>query len=58
MVKNLEKFAKDKGVKYFMTSFTDLFGGQASAQNLSRRKRSRTCKKKGQVLQVLQLGWT
>jgi glutamine synthetase type III len=28
MVKNLEKFAKDKGVKYFMISFTDLFGGQ------------------------------
>lgn len=24
----LAKFAKDKGVKYFMVSFTDLFGGQ------------------------------
>ncbi|MEM9249939.1 MAG: type III glutamate--ammonia ligase [Pseudomonadota bacterium] len=28
MAKNLAKFAKDKGVKYFMISFTDLFGGQ------------------------------
>ncbi|MGI9352223.1 MAG: type III glutamate--ammonia ligase [Rhizobiaceae bacterium] len=28
MVKDLAKFAKDKGVKYFMISFTDLFGGQ------------------------------
>ena len=28
MVKNLTKFAKDKGVKYFMISYTDLFGGQ------------------------------
>ena len=28
MVQNLEKFAKDNGVKYFMISFTDLFGGQ------------------------------
>ena len=28
MTINLEKFAKDNGVKYFMISFTDLFGGQ------------------------------
>lgn len=28
MVQNLGKFAKDNGVKYFMISFTDLFGGQ------------------------------
>ncbi len=28
MAINLEKFAKDNGVKYFMISFTDLFGGQ------------------------------
>ncbi len=28
MVKDLEKWAKDKGVKYFMISYTDLFGGQ------------------------------
>lgn len=28
MVKDLAKFAKDNGVKYFMISFTDLFGGQ------------------------------
>ena len=28
MVKDLAKFAKDKGVKYFMISYTDLFGGQ------------------------------
>jgi glutamine synthetase len=28
MTKNLAKFAKDNGVKYFMISFTDLFGGQ------------------------------
>ncbi|MEM9279013.1 MAG: type III glutamate--ammonia ligase [Pseudomonadota bacterium] len=28
MAKDLAKFAKDKGVKYFMISFTDLFGGQ------------------------------
>ena len=28
MVKNLAKYAKDNGVKYFMISFTDLFGGQ------------------------------
>ncbi|MEM7753577.1 MAG: type III glutamate--ammonia ligase [Pseudomonadota bacterium] len=28
MTKDLAKFAKDKGVKYFMISFTDLFGGQ------------------------------
>ena len=28
MFQNLEKFAKDNGVKYFMISFTDLFGGQ------------------------------
>ncbi|MGD9294006.1 MAG: type III glutamate--ammonia ligase [Roseobacter sp.] len=28
MTKNLAKFAADKGVKYFMISFTDIFGGQ------------------------------
>ena len=28
MAKDLEKWAKDKGVKYFMISYTDLFGGQ------------------------------
>lgn len=28
MVKDLAKWAKDKGVKYFMVSYTDLFGGQ------------------------------
>jgi glutamine synthetase len=28
MTTDLAKFAKDKGVKYFMISFTDLFGGQ------------------------------
>ena len=28
MVKDLEKWAKEKGVKYFMISYTDLFGGQ------------------------------
>ena len=28
MTKDLEKFAKKNGVKYFMISFTDLFGGQ------------------------------
>ena len=28
MTKDLEAFAKEKGVKYFMISYTDLFGGQ------------------------------
>ncbi|MCA3509863.1 MAG: type III glutamate--ammonia ligase, partial [Rhodobacter sp.] len=28
MVTDLARFAKDKGVKYFMISYTDLFGGQ------------------------------
>jgi glutamine synthetase len=28
MTVDLAKFAKDKGIKYFMISFTDLFGGQ------------------------------
>ena len=28
MAKDLAKWAKDKGVKYFMISYTDLFGGQ------------------------------
>ena len=28
MVVDLRKFAKDKNVKYFMISYTDLFGGQ------------------------------
>ena len=28
MAKDLAKFAKDRGVKYFMISYTDLFGGQ------------------------------
>ena len=28
MTKDLAKWAKDKGVKYFMISYTDLFGGQ------------------------------
>jgi len=28
MVKDLAKWAKEKGVKYFMISYTDLFGGQ------------------------------
>ena len=28
MTKDLAEFAKEKGVKYFMISFTDLFGGQ------------------------------
>ena len=28
MTTDLAKFAKDNGVKYFMISFTDMFGGQ------------------------------
>ena len=28
MTKDLAKYAKEKGVKYFMVSYTDLFGGQ------------------------------
>ena len=28
MARNLTKFAKDNGIKYFMISYTDLFGGQ------------------------------
>lgn len=28
MAKDLAEFAKEKGIKYFMISFTDLFGGQ------------------------------
>jgi glutamine synthetase type III len=28
MARDLEKWAKEKGVKYFMVSYTDLFGGQ------------------------------
>lgn len=28
MVKDLQKYAKEKGIKYFMVSYTDLFGGQ------------------------------
>ena len=28
MTKDLAAFAKEKGVKYFMISFTDLFGAQ------------------------------
>jgi glutamate---methylamine ligase len=28
MAKDLAKWAKQKGVKYFMISYTDLFGGQ------------------------------
>jgi len=28
MAKDLSKWAKEKGVKYFMISYTDLFGGQ------------------------------
>jgi len=28
MASRLAKFAEDKGIKYFMISFTDLFGGQ------------------------------
>ncbi len=28
MAIDLEKFAEKNGVKYFMISFTDLFGGQ------------------------------
>ena len=28
MAKDLAKFAKENGVKYFMISYTDLFGGQ------------------------------
>jgi glutamine synthetase len=28
MVKDLAKYAKDRGIKYFMISYTDLFGGQ------------------------------
>ena len=28
MTIDLAEFAKEKGVKYFMISFTDLFGGQ------------------------------
>ena len=28
MPKDLAKWAKEKGVKYFMISYTDLFGGQ------------------------------
>ena len=29
MAKDLAKWAKEKGVKYFMISYTDLFGGAA-----------------------------
>ncbi|MEH7829168.1 type III glutamate--ammonia ligase [Gemmobacter denitrificans] len=28
MVKDLAKYAKERGIKYFMVSYTDLFGGQ------------------------------
>lgn len=28
MVKDLAAYAKEKGVKYFMVSYTDLFGAQ------------------------------
>ena len=30
MANDLEKLAKSKGIKYFLISFTDLFGGQRS----------------------------
>lgn len=28
MTKDLSAFARERGIKYFMISFTDLFGGQ------------------------------
>ena len=31
MTNDLAKWAKDKGVKYFMVSYTDLFGGQRAS---------------------------
>jgi hypothetical protein len=45
MAKDLAKWAKEKGVKYFMISYTDLFGG--SAPNWCRRRRSMTWQKDG-----------
>ena len=32
MAKDLAKWAKEKGVKYFMISYTDLFGAQRAKQ--------------------------
>lgn len=43
MAADLEKFAKENGVKYFMVSFTDLFGGQRAkivpAQSIAKTQR-------------------
>ena len=43
MAADLAKIAKDRGIRYFMISFTDLFGGQRA--KLVPARRSPTCRR-------------
>ena len=53
-MKELEKFAKEKKVKYFMISFTDLL--EFKGQSLYRQRQLQTCKRTELVLLVLRVG--
>jgi hypothetical protein len=56
MAKDLAKWAKDKGVKYFMISYTDLFGGQRA--KLVPTQAINDMAEDGAGLPVSQPGWT
>ena len=53
---DLANFAKDKGVKYFMISYTDLL--VASAPSWFQRRPLPTCRLKAQALPALRPGLT
>ena len=54
MTTDLAAFAKEKGVKYFMISFTDLFGGQR-AKLVPGGRPLPTCRRRVRVLRALPL---
>ena len=56
MARDLAKFAEENGVKYFMISFTDLFGGQRA--KLVPARAIADMQKTEQALLGLPPGWT
>ena len=47
MTLDLAAFAKDKGIKYFLITYTDLFGGQRA--KLVPARRSRRCRRRARA---------
>lgn len=54
MTLDLAAFAKDKGIKYFMISYTDLFGGQRA--KLVPAEASPICRRMAPALRASQPG--